>query len=74
VGPNDEGKETENDDRPNHGLVSPKRLAGVAGYNLGNTSDGRKKKNVDLRVTQEPEKVLEKKRTSGTGKIHGRSA
>ena len=70
VGPNNKGKETENDYRPNHGLIPPKRLTGVAGNNLRDTGNGRQKKNIHLGVSQEPEEVLEEKRATTAGKLH----
>ena len=57
--PHDEAEQTDNRDSPDHHPVAENVFPGMNADQIGHNSEGRKRNDVNFRMTKEPEKMLE---------------
>ena len=72
VSPDDERQERDRRCRIDHRAVAKQRLARKGGNDLRNDAEGRQNQNVDFRVTEEPEDMLEHHRIATAGGVKER--
>ena len=62
--PDDEAEQADDDNRPDHHAVAEDVLAGMGAEHVGNEAEGRQRHDIDFRVAEEPEQMLEQDRAA----------
>ena len=64
VRPDDEAQRTDDDDRPDHHAVAEDVLARMGADQVGDDAEGGQGDDIDFRMAEEPEQVLEEDRAA----------
>ena len=73
MGPDDEGKETEDQRRKDERFVTPERLARIISEDFSDDAHAGQNEHIHFRVTEKPKQMLPQERAAAAADVHGRS-